>query len=162
LSKLLVDEINPKTSGANVVTTINCLAQVQLTTSNTQDTSNPYTVADTAIKFDKVVINRGSCYSASTGKFTAPTDGIYEFNYSLLTDDSTSSDHHIRVYKNDARIQASEAYAGVNTQHIQLTGQLYIELEANDNLHLELNSGGRLFIGSEGRYSSVNFRLVGV
>jgi len=162
LSKLLVDEISPKTTGANVVTTINCLAQVGLTTSNTQDTSNPYTVADTAIKFDKVVINRGSCYSASTGKFTAPIDGIYEFNYLFLSDNSTSSDHYIRVFKNDVQFYIAEAYSSVNTQHVQLTGQFYVELEANDNLHLTLNSGGRLYINSDGRYSSVNFRLIGV
>ena len=44
-------------------------ACVTLTTSNTQDTSNPYTITNADILFDKVTINQGSVYDSSNGRF---------------------------------------------------------------------------------------------
>ncbi|XP_061190116.1 complement C1q tumor necrosis factor-related protein 3-like [Saccostrea echinata] len=37
------------------------------------------------VAFRKVTLNEGNAYDADTGKFTAPTDGIYSFTWTILT-----------------------------------------------------------------------------
>lgn len=41
--------------------------------------------------YDKVVTNVGNAYSPSTGKFTAPTNGVYQFNWYTLSAPNTMS-----------------------------------------------------------------------
>ena len=38
-----------------------------------------------AVVFGKVTLNSGSAYNSNTGIFTAPTDGIYSFTWTILT-----------------------------------------------------------------------------
>ncbi|XP_062579308.1 adiponectin-like [Saccostrea cucullata] len=38
------------------------------------------------IIFKKVILNSGNAYDATTGKFTAPADGIYSFTWTIATD----------------------------------------------------------------------------
>jgi len=37
-------------------------------------------VENTNVVFDRVVTNVGDAYDPETGKFTAPADGVYQFN----------------------------------------------------------------------------------
>ncbi|XP_056015791.1 heavy metal-binding protein HIP-like [Ostrea edulis] len=37
------------------------------------------------VVFGKVTLNSGSAYNGNTGIFTAPTDGIYSFTWTILT-----------------------------------------------------------------------------
>ena len=37
------------------------------------------------VVFGKVTLNSGSAYDGNTGIFTAPTDGIYSFTWTILT-----------------------------------------------------------------------------
>jgi len=37
-------------------------------------------VDNTDVVFDRVVTNVGDAYDAESGKFTAPADGVYQFN----------------------------------------------------------------------------------
>ena len=135
------------------------MCQAHLTTSNTQDTSNPYEVLTTPIKYDKIVLNEGSCYSASTGKFTAPVTGIYRVDSTLLTDAGTTANTNHKVYKNSTEVARS--YNGVDTQHVQLFISVLVEANANDTIHTELQAGD-IYIDSTGLYSSFNVQLIGL
>ncbi|XP_062580102.1 collagen alpha-1(X) chain-like [Saccostrea cucullata] len=37
------------------------------------------------VAFGKITLNEGNAYDPSSGKFTAPTDGIYYFTWTVLT-----------------------------------------------------------------------------
>jgi len=138
-------------------------ACVTLTTSNTQDTSNPYTTTGTAILFDKVSVNQGSVYNSSNGRFTAPVAGIYEFAYSYLKDDDSSGNStYLTLYKNGSVYLGAggTAYDENPTDYAQVSQKLLIDLAANDYLTLQLGAG-TIHINASGQYHSIVFKLVG-
>ncbi|XP_078340773.1 heavy metal-binding protein HIP-like isoform X2 [Crassostrea virginica] len=45
----------------------------------------------TIIKFEKVLINQGRGYDPTTGKFTAPVDGVYSFSWTYCTEKGTTA-----------------------------------------------------------------------
>ena len=160
MSKIYVDELHPKTSGKVITSKINCLAQVSINNSNSQDTSNPFTTLDTAIKFNVVSINKGNVYNSSTGKFTAPSDGVYEFSWSLLLDDVAGT-NQVKVFKNGStEIKELRATSGADAYYDQTTKIGFVELLANDTLEVQLDVGG-FFIGTDEAYHCVTFRYIG-
>ena len=138
-------------------------ACVTLTTSNTQDTSNPYSTTGADILFDVATVNQGSVYNSSNGRFTAPIAGIYEFSYTFMKDqDSSANVTYVDVYKNGSRYNSAggRLYFENVTDYANMSQSLLISLAANDYLTLQLVGGG-IYINSAGAYSSVFFRLVG-
>ena len=55
---------------------------------NTNNSTSP-TGIDT-VKFNQIVTNIGSHYSTSTGRFTAPVSGFYQFNLSMYFQNGTN------------------------------------------------------------------------
>ncbi len=154
--------ITVDSSGRVLFPQIPC-ACVTLTTSNTQDTSNPYTTTGTAILFDKVSVNQGSVYDSSNGRFTAPVAGIYEFAYSYLKDDdSAANTTYVNLFKNGSTYTGAgaTAYDQNPTDYAQVSQKLLIDLAANDYLTLQLMGGG-IHINASGQYHSIVFKLVG-
>tara|TARA_B100000700_G_C14978472_1_gene825112 strand:- start:1025 stop:1534 length:510 start_codon:yes stop_codon:yes gene_type:complete len=49
-----------------------------------------------------IITNVGSCYDASTGRFTVPSgmDGLYQFNCHLYTNETGDSANVMKIYKN--------------------------------------------------------------
>ncbi|KAJ8302275.1 hypothetical protein KUTeg_021262 [Tegillarca granosa] len=43
------------------------------------------TPMDGVIRFENVLLNEGNGYNSATGEFTAPTDGVYVFSWTILT-----------------------------------------------------------------------------
>ena len=134
------------------------MCQLRLTTANSQDTSNPYTTTGTPIKFDDVVLNQGSHYSTSTGKFTCPIAGIYRVESTMLVNPDTGN-HTTQLYKNTTLLTQSYS-TGNGNSHVMLPLSFLVEANANDTIHLEL-SQGELYIDSTGKYSSLNIQLIG-
>uniref|UniRef100_A0A8W8KMK6 C1q domain-containing protein n=1 Tax=Magallana gigas TaxID=29159 RepID=A0A8W8KMK6_MAGGI len=85
--------------------------------------------------YDKVVTNVGKAYNPSTGTFTAPTDGIYQFNWYTLSDPKTTS--HAGLFVNGAMKarQAANNNGG--------SGQW---LTAGSSIALPLNKGDVVYI----------------
>lgn len=131
----------------------------QLTTSNAQDGTHPYTTTNTDIRFDEVKVNRGSAYTESNGRFTAPVAGIYRFHVNLLKT-NTTLDTYLSVYKNgsDALVAAYNGTADYGA----VTAEAFFDLAANDYLTVRLKQGEvNLTPPTSLNYSHVLFELVG-
>lgn len=46
--------------------------------------------------FDNAVLNQGSCYNTTDGKFTAPKDGLYSFS-SVVLSDMNGTDNYFQL-----------------------------------------------------------------
>ena len=156
------DAMTIDSSGRVLFPQIPC-ACVTLTTSNTQDTSNPYSTTGTDILFDKITVNQGSVYNSSNGRFTAPIAGIYEFSFSFLKDqDSSANVTYVDVYKNGSLEHAAgrRAYHESTTDYANESQSFLASLAANDYFTVRLGAGG-IYIDTSGIYTSVFFKLVG-
>ena len=131
---------------------------VQLTTSNAQDTSNPYSTHDTDIRFDSIILNQGSCYSENTGRFTVPVAGVYEAKVNLLSDNSVTNDTHTGIRKNGTLI--SRGYQSVDSQYVAVVCHCLISCSANDYFTAQLQNGA-VYIDGAGKFSMFSVRLVG-
>ena len=87
--------------------------------------------ANQTVVFDNVVQNVGSCYSGSTGRFTAPIAGRYLFSYCLLTN-ATSTYHEALFYVNGAVKARTQMYAGASSNSVSSTGTIVYNLAAGD------------------------------
>jgi len=131
---------------------------VQLTTANAQDTSNPYTVTNTDIRFDKIVLNQGSCYSESNGRFTVPVSGVYEAKFMLTSSDNTTADHNIKLYKNGTNV--CSGFNAVNSTYVPVTTFYLSDCDVGDYFTVQLASGD-IFLNSTGILAVFSVKLVG-
>ncbi|XP_028413882.1 complement C1q-like protein 3 [Dendronephthya gigantea] len=104
--------------------------------------------ADCAIKFNDVALNIGNGYNPSTGKFTAPTAGLYQFTATYLQRVGYNS--HVKLLKNNNMI--SEIHANHKT-YDQLTKTIFVVLEKGDTFWIELVNGSTYAILGTGRYT---------
>ena len=133
-------------------------ACVHLTTSNTVDSNGDYNTTG-AVKWDEILLNSGSVYSASTGIFTAPVAGIYEINTHILKD-NTSTDCAWTYYKNGTNLR----YGGYSATDVYATvsASLVLELDADDELYVNLQSGGfNINPNSSDQWNSCTFKYIG-
>ena len=158
MSTIAVDSIEPKTSGGAVLFPNRPCCHVRLTTSNSQDASNPYTTTGTDIKFDRIDINQGSCYDASTGRFTVPVAGIYEAKCSFLTDTSSTTNTQIEINKNGSGFH--RGYCSVDNQHVQVHAHALLNCIAGNYITVQLDQG-EIYISGDGVYSAFTVRLIG-
>jgi hypothetical protein len=59
---------------------------------------NSYT---STVVFNNEYYDRGSCYSTSNGKFTAPVAGIYRFGFNAFTNQGATTASRVYLYKNE-------------------------------------------------------------
>ena len=95
--------------------------------------------------YDTTKVNQGSHYNTTTGKFTAPVAGIYEFAWASIS--SSADDVYrynlaingtIESAKDELRIDnnATGSEYGTNGEFSR-----YISLSANDTVEVQVNSG---------------------
>ena len=83
-------------------------------------------------KFDKVWTNIGNGYDASSGVFTAPRGGVYQFSCSAMT--ASSKTLRLHLMKNDQRTVS--LYPG-QTGHNMGTLSMVLELKKGDRVYMK-------------------------
>ena len=98
--------------------------------------------------FQNFHVNIGNTFDLSTGTFTAPVSGIYEFTFSGNTDSSVNC--RIKVYKNENEdFHSFYDSGGLNniSQYANLGSTWIVLLDAGDTIKLKVD-GGKLYSDS--------------
>jgi hypothetical protein len=93
-----------------------------------------------------VLVNIGSCYNSSNGRFTAPVTGTYVFGLSVQAFNSGSTTYIDTVLLvNGSQVGSTfvSGYGGVHNNHMQITGTVTATLNANDYAQIGANYGAR-------------------
>jgi len=146
MSKLYVDEIAPKTTGGTITVNSSVVSTERPSFFATSDSTGYAALA----QFDyfaggdwwnDVHHNTGNHFTASTGTFTAPVNGVYFFSFGVLNDGTLSM--NIQMHKNGTAIlQPYEE----NGRHITFSCNLY--LSANDAIRMQTLVGDTFRLGS--------------
>lgn len=91
---------------------------------------------DKVLKFDRVTLNKGSCYDQRTGRFTASRSGKYKLSVTVISYYGERS-LYLYLYKN-------------NEMLINLIGVYGKELRSDTaNVIIELKKGDTIFVRNE-------------
>lgn len=112
-------------------------------------------------KFQSVLVNRGNHYSTSTGYFTAPVAGVYQFNWHILSA-TLDGYHYGYLAKNGNIVVYAQAYtaSGLPATGTTVGGSALIELAAGDWVGY-FHYGGSYTDAYNGNYSVFSGLLVG-
>ena len=113
---------------------------------------------DEAVKFDKVEINQGGGYNASTGVFTCPKSGTYLISWFFLTPRKSTTHYMLRLDINGE----SDRYAGMNNYQAYKQGfrSHLVLLKKGDRVHVESGSGSITVLGHIHRHTGFSALFV--
>ncbi|KAK3106050.1 hypothetical protein FSP39_011669 [Pinctada imbricata] len=110
-------------------------------------TNHKVITANSQIKFDKVLRNDGHGYSAKTGIFTAPVEGLYQFYWSLLAAISKNID--INLIHEGKTITRNWIQHLSNHDSATCSNMVYLRVKKGETLFLQTTqSGGKLHSGA--------------
>ena len=112
--------------------------------------------ATNVILWDDVSINIGSHYDSSTGRFTAPTDGIYEFHWGGIKN-NTSGVVRLNLRKNGTALKQNRLADG-DVYNVTIW-TMYLSLNASDYVDVEVTENS--FYGTASIYNTFGGRLIG-
>lgn len=115
------------------------------------------TPANTIIKFGKVLVNEGSGYSPTTGKFTAPVDGVYSFSWTYCT--PKGSNAYLCGYVDGKLMARISNYAQTNTWK-NTAGHFVIRLKKGNQFWVQTYSNTAQHIHGEYTFLS-GYKLSG-
>ena len=106
--------------------------------------SATFNTTNTPISFDLELLNVGGAMNLTSGKFTAPRDGIYSFSFNgLAWFPASSTTVFLRVYMYLNGIGIARGYAdevGTAAQYETFSWQSTLNLKAGDQIWIEINS----------------------
>ena len=111
--------------------------------------------AHDAIKFNDVSLNIGNGYNPSTGKFTAPVDGVYQISLSYLQRNGYAS--YVRLFKDGTMY--SEVHAN-HKNHDQLSKTVLIQLKKGQTVWARLPKSSSYAVYGQGRYTAFGGYLI--
>ncbi|XP_071136759.1 heavy metal-binding protein HIP-like [Mytilus edulis] len=82
-------------------------------------------------KFDNVILNGGNGYDPKTGKFTAPKSGLYQFSFTIMSNNGAALHMAVSINgKSIMRLYGSKIHGGTETANPVL------ELKEGDSVYL--------------------------
>ncbi|XP_076079002.1 cerebellin-1-like [Mytilus galloprovincialis] len=82
-------------------------------------------------KFDNVILNRGNGYDPKTGKFTAPKSGLYQFSFTIMSNNGAALHMVVALNgKSIVKLYGSKIHGGTETANPVL------ELKEGDSVYL--------------------------
>ncbi len=115
--------------------------------------SNTNLEVDDTFIFDEVLTNYGNAYDSSTGLFTSPMHGLYEFNLFFM---KTTSSDQININLQHNGIIMCKALADDGDYHLSGCSAV-IELNVGDTVAVKCANAGTAY---GDRYSGLNGHLV--
>ncbi|XP_078018810.1 complement C1q-like protein 2 [Epinephelus lanceolatus] len=109
------------------------------------------------LKFSKVFTNIGQAYSPTTGIFTAPVRGVYNFRFTVWEVRTSTWTSGI-LYHNEKRMTLSYDYND-DVSYVSVSNALIIQLEKGDVVYMALPSGYGVFDDSHNRTIFSGFLL---
>ena len=152
MSTLYVDSIEPKTTGGIITSNPNRPAFMARRTS---------TQSDGIVIFDTAMINKGSHYNTSDGKFTAPIDGLYSFSSVVLSDEGGTDGYFaVDVRVNGVSYAIMQGYSYLDND---FSGSISViaDLSANDYVQIHFNQNVYGTSASTGNYTHFSGFLIG-
>nr|CBX41720.1 putative C1q domain containing protein MgC1q71 [Mytilus galloprovincialis] len=111
--------------------------------------TKPQTPGDKGVvKFDKVVINTQNGYDPTTGVFTAPVAGVYQFSYTVMSQDGK----YLVVYLSHNNIRQQTTWLK-GSSHETGKGNMILSLKKGDLVCVK-SSGSYTINSSNNLYSS--------
>ena len=108
------------------------------------------------VLWNDVSINIGSHYDATTGRFTAPTNGIYEFHWGGVKNNTTGASQ-LNLRKNGTAIKQN--FLSNGDPYSGQIFKMYLSLIATDYVDVELSVG--TLYGDNSIYNTFGGRLIG-
>jgi len=124
-----------------------------LSHSGAVDIDNTDTELTSSNFYDKVWVNNGNHFNASTGRFTCPVDGIYRIYFRCTSSDTGRN--NIRLRKNGSSI--NEAYHLGSVDRYSVSSEAVVSCIANDYLHIQVRD---LNANSGNQHKQVTFQLI--
>ena len=105
-----------------------------------------------------VVSNIGSHFNTSTGRFTAPVAGTYQFNISLYNNNTGDANHYMSIFVNgSAYNNILGLYQNADSAYPDNTNTLSISIDLNASDYIEIQGTNDVY----GGHSFFNGYLVG-
>lgn len=115
------------------------------------------------ITFNDKVVDTDNAFSTSTGIYTVPYAGVWEFNFSLMTNNNSSSGHfQVDLYHGTLFIYRTYGYKAAST-HSRITGAgMLLDCAVGDEVKLRAANAATINLyGTGDRYTWFSGKLVG-
>jgi len=161
LSKLFVDEIQPKTTGSNVSFTETPLTPQRPAFRVRKTSAQTATGIQQLVTWDTAELNVGGHFANNI--FTAPVAGVYHFSLIALT----PNDSDIHIYRflyqpSGGSLSTLVYYYSTNSSnHETVSGSFIHQMGVGDTLGLYLDNTNDVIYGDSGEWTHWSGYLIG-
>jgi hypothetical protein len=100
----------------------------------------------TTVIFNSTLLNRGSCYNTSNGRFTAQVAGKYFFSANGMNTGETSGDHMLQIHKNGSVYNISNPGGNVSSVGFGLSAVIHLAVgDYVTVVHFDSDTGSGLY-----------------